>query len=139
MSVQTVADKLAISLSMVCAVHCLALPILLVAVPSLVASQLNNEAFHLWMVAAVVPSSIYALTLGCKQHKYYRLIALGGVGLVLLVLAVALGEELIGEFGEKALTLVGASFVAIGHFLNYRLCSSQKKDNESCLCPSEEG
>ena len=137
MSVQTVTDKLAISLSMVCAVHCLLLPVLLVAVPSLVASQLNSEAFHLWMVAAVVPSSIYALTLGCRKHKHYRLIALGGVGLVLLVLAVALGEEQITELGEKLLTLVGASFVAMGHWLNYRLCSSQKNGHENCVCPSE--
>ena len=98
---QKIADKLAIGLSLACVLHCLALPIMLVLLPSLAALNLDNEAFHLWMVVAVLPSSIYALTMGCKQHKRYQLLVWGIVGLALLVLALALGEERIGEWGEK--------------------------------------
>lgn len=130
---QAVTDKLAILLSLMCAIHCLALPALLVMVPSLTALQLDNEAFHMWMVIAVLPSSIYALTLGCKQHKRYRLLILGSIGLALLVLALALGEARIGEVGEKALTVIGAGLVAVGHWFNYRLCQSQKQ--KGCTCP----
>lgn len=133
---QLVTDKLAIGLSLACAIHCLALPILLVLLPSMAALQLDNEAFHLWMIVAVLPSSIYALTLGCKRHKRYRLLILGGVGLGLLVMAVALGEARLGESGEKLVTLLGASFVAIGHWFNYRLCQEQK--NKNCACPESE-
>jgi len=35
---------------------------------------------------------------------------------------VLLDEELIGHSGEKWLTVIGASIIAIGHFLNFRLC-----------------
>ena len=53
---QALTDKFAISLSVLCAMHCLMLPILLVVLPSLTALNLQNEAFHLWMLATVSPS-----------------------------------------------------------------------------------
>lgn len=134
-TVQAAADKLAIGLSMVCAIHCLALPLLLVLLPTIAVLQLNNEAFHVWMVVAVIPTSIYALTLGCKQHKRHQLLILGAVGLTLLIMALVLGEERIGEAGEKILTALGSTFVALGHWFNYRLCRAQK--NKNCACPED--
>jgi len=123
-ALQVITDKLAIGLSILCAVHCLVLPLMLVMLPSLAALQLDNENFHTWMLIAVLPASILALTMGCKKHKHYRLLILGFIGLALLVMAVILGEAVIGEWGEKALTLLGAGFVVIGHVLNFRLCQT---------------
>ena len=111
---QAITDKLAIGLSLLCAIHCLAITSLLALLPSVVALPLENEAFHLWMVAAVLPSSAYALTLGCKQHKRYQLVILGSIGLTLLVLALALGEECIGEFGEKYSRFLGPVLLRLG-------------------------
>ena len=97
---QAITDKLAIGLSIMCAIHCLAITSLLALLPSMAALTLENEAYHFWMLVAVLPSSAYALTLGCKQHKRYQLLIMGSIGLTLLVLAVGLGEERIGEAGE---------------------------------------
>ena len=132
---QAVTDKFAIGLSMMCAIHCLALPFLLVLLPSMAALQLDNEVFHLWMVVAVLPTSIYALTLGCKQHKRYRLLILSVIGLALLVMGLVLGEVLIGEAGEKLLSVIGAGFVAAGHWFNYRLCRALK--HKECASPND--
>lgn len=132
---QAVTDKFAIGLSLMCAIHCLTIPLLLAMLPSMAALQLDNEAFHLWMIVAVLPTSLYALTLGCKQHKRYRLLILGSIGLALLVLALVLGEARIGEVGEKVLTALGAGFVAVGHWFNYRLCRIEKQG--SCDCPND--
>ena len=129
---QAITDKLAIGLSLACVVHCLALPVLLILLPSLAALQLGDETFHLLMVAAVFPSSIYALSMGCKQHKRYQLVFLGAAGLILLLLPIVLGEERVGETGEKILTIVGAAFVAVGHWLNYRLCHAL--NHTDCAC-----
>ena len=129
-NLQTVTDKAAIGLSVACAVHCLALPLFIVLLPSIAALRLNDEAFHVWMVVAVVPTSVYALTMGCKRHKRYRFLTLGCIGLACLILAVALGEALLGEAGEKALTAVGAGIIAYAHYKNYRLCRRQ----DSCVC-----
>ena len=130
---QAITDKLAIGLSLMCAIHCLFLTGLLALLPSLATLNLDNEAFHLWMVVAVLPSSGYSLTFGCKQHKRYRLFILGSIGLTLLVMALVLGEERIGEVGEKILTVLGAGFVSVGHWFNFRLCQAQKNIDCSCL------
>ena len=129
--IQTFTDKMAMSLSLLCALHCMAFPVIIVMLPSLAALQLDGEAFHLWMVLAVIPISIYALTMGCRQHKHYRLLGIGLVGLLFLLSAVLPGDDLISSFWEKALTVTGAVTIALGHYWNYRLCRRQ----ESCVCP----
>jgi 4-hydroxybenzoate polyprenyltransferase len=107
------------------------MPIILLLLPSVAALQLNNEAFHLWMIVAVVPTSIYALFIGCRRHEHYRLLVIGSLGLVFLVLAVVLSEKTLGEFWEKILTLTGAVVIAFGHYQNFRLCE-QQTDCHSC-------
>ena len=128
---QMVTDKFAIGLSLICAIHCLALPLLLIILPSMIVLQLDNEIFHTLIIITVLPVSIFALTLGYKKHKRNWLLIVGFAGLLLLVIAVILGEETTGEFGEKLLTVLGASLVAAGHLWNFRLCQ-QLAD---CACP----
>lgn len=129
-TIQAISDKFAIGLSLLCTVHCLILPLALVLLPSLAAMQLEDERFHTWMLFAVIPTSLVALTLGCKQHQRYRLLVLGLIGLALITLAVVWGHS-IGEFGEKVLTVIGAALVATGHLWNYHLCQHQTE----CPCP----
>ena len=130
-STQAFTDKMAMSLSLLCALHCLVSPLIIVMLPSLAALQFDGEAFHVWMVLAVIPTSVHALTMGCKQHKRYRFLGLGLFGLLFLLSAVLLGEDLISDFWEKALTVIGAATIALGHYRNYRLCQHQ----EFCACP----
>ncbi|MBT3888839.1 MAG: MerC domain-containing protein, partial [Nitrosomonadaceae bacterium] len=59
---QMVTDKFAIGLSLICAIHCLALPLLLIILPSMIALQLDNEIFHTLIIITVLPVSIFALT-----------------------------------------------------------------------------
>ena len=128
-SIQALTDHTSIGLSLVCAIHCLFVPVLLVALPSLASLPLESEMFHVWMVVAVLPISIFALTLGCKKHKRYKIIFLGALGLISLISALLL-ESLVGEIGEKLLTLLGAGLIAWGHFTNFKLC--QQHDNPDC-------
>ncbi len=115
-------DKAAIALSALCAFHCLALPILIGVLPSIGALGLGDEMFHKVLLFAVIPLSIVALWLGCQKHKSYVVVLFGGVGLLLMIFAATLGHDLTGEVGEKALTFIGASLIAFGHWRNYRLC-----------------
>ena len=124
------ADKFSITLSVVCAIHCLILPVIISLAPTLAALNLDDERFHFWMVVAVLPISIYGLTLGCKKHKRYQLLILGFVGLSLLMSALFLEAQLnlldYMLISEKSLTLLGAIFLATGHWFNYRLCLKNK-------------
>lgn len=128
---QIIADKTAISLSVICTLHCLVLPFVVVMLPALAALNLQDETFHLWMVIAVIPISLLALTMGCKKHGDYRVPLLGVTGLSLLILAVFLDHDLIGETGEVVLTVLGATIISAGHLLNYRLCQRHR-----CECHS---
>jgi len=127
---QILIDKTSISLSFLCVIHCLATPLIVIMLPSLAGLPLHSEAFHLWLVVAVLPLSIYALTLGCKKHKHRRVMVFGVMGLFVLVMTVLLGHDRLGENWEKIFTVIGASLVALGHILNYRLCQSH--ENVTC-------
>jgi hypothetical protein len=119
---QTIADKTAITLSFICTLHCLAVPFAVALLPTLAAINLGDEAFHLWMVIVVIPTSLLALSMGCKKHRDYRLMLLGIIGLSLLILAAFFGHDLMGESIETAMTVLGATIIAAGHLLNHRLC-----------------
>ena len=123
-SIQALTDKTAIGLSLLCTLHCLVLPLAITLIPSFSSLLINNEAFHLWLLVAVIPTSIYALFMGCKQHRRYKLIVWGAAGLSCLIAAVIIGEAL-GEAWEKTLTVLGAAILAYTHFLNYRQCQKQ--------------
>jgi len=128
---QITADKFAIGLSLMCTVHCFATPVILALLPSFAVLQINGEQFHLWVLAVVLPTSLLALSLGCKKHKRTRYMACGVVGLACLIIAVLLGQE----EAEKALTLIGSAFIALAHWFNYQQCF--KKNNENCPCSGD--
>jgi carbon starvation protein CstA len=129
-SARPIADKTAVSISVLCALHCLFMPIAVALLPTIGALGLNDEAFHFWMVFAVVPTSAFALLMGCRQHRRWSVLSVGIAGLLLLALAVYLGHDVLGELWERALTLLGSLFVAASHIRNYRLCQAPA----ACSC-----
>jgi hypothetical protein len=128
-NIQAFADKTAISLSFICTVHCLALPLIIVMLPSLAIFNLDDEIFQLWMVVAVIPISLYALTMGCKKHKKVGVMGIGAVGLAILIATTWLGHDVLGETGEKFFSVLGAAIIALGHLINHQLCR-----NSDCNC-----
>ena len=121
-----VLDKASISLSVVCAIHCLLLPLALVLIPSIAVLPIADERFHQLLVVLVLPTSLFALTIGCRRHRQWRVMVCGALGLTVLLLTVLAGHEMLGEFGEKSLTLLGAILVAISHIINFRQCKTTK-------------
>lgn len=120
-------DKLAISISGLCVAHCLLFPVLVALLPSLLSLGIDPEIFHQWMIIFVIPTSVFALTLGCKKHGDFVIVTTGILGLSCLILAFALGANLLGEIGEKLLTLIGGLIIAYAHFNNYKSCQHHDK------------
>jgi hypothetical protein len=115
-------DKLAVYLSAICAVQCLALPIAMLFLPSLSLLPLSEELFHTLLLFLVIPVSIFAMVMGCKKHKSYNIIFYGALGLSILLISAVYGHDLFGESGEIASTLVGTSVLSFGHIKNQKLC-----------------
>lgn len=120
------ADKLAIGFSSLCVIHCFATPLLMVLLPATVIASFDPESFHFWMVVAVIPTSIYAITAGYKKHQNLSVPIIAVIGLATLLCSVILGEHLLGEIGEKLVTTIGAVIVAYSHYQNFTLCKDQQ-------------
>jgi len=116
-------DRFAIGLSVICAVHCLAVPVLLILFPSIMASfHLDDHIFHELLLWLAIPSSAIAVFLGCKRHKDRRVFISAGVGLGLLTATALFGHDALDETGEKMATLLAGSILAYAHMRNYSLC-----------------
>jgi hypothetical protein len=128
-NIQQLADLFAVSSSGLCALHCLATPILLILLPVLSASMLADEAFHMAILWFILPTSIIALGLGCSRHKDLRVALLCTCGLATILLAAWFGHKLVGEVGEKALTAGGSLLLIAGHVRNFTLCRGAACDH----------
>ena len=116
------ADKAAISLSGLCLVHCLALPLLVAFYPVAFVLALSEEFFHWAMVMMAIPISTTSLFVGCQKHEKRQVLLVGGLGLVLLVAPFAVSHEVTDEQMEVVVTVLGALLLATAHIMNFRLC-----------------
>ena len=122
-------DKIAISLSALCAVHCIAGPILLSLGPVYSGLSLMDESFHLWLLVAVIPCSFLSLWLGCRYHQKFSIVAIALFGILLLLTPVILGHEQLNGLQEKTLSVIGSLFIVSAHWRNYRLCHCHPRPN----------
>ena len=115
-------DKVAIGLSLACALHCLAAPVIVSLYPSVVTAGLQDERIHHVLLAFVIPISAFSLTMGCRRHWQLPVLSLGAAGIFVLILSALLGHDVGSESFEVAGTLLGSGLVACSHVLNFKLC-----------------
>ena len=128
-SLSSIADRLGIFASMTCALHCLLFPVLLVAGSALPAVLLDEEFFHQLIIFILLPAALVAFGMGCSRHKDLRVVALGSLGLLGIIGAIFL-HDVLGENGERILTIVSSALLIIAHLRNYRLCREVSCDDE---------
>ena len=126
---QEISDKTAISLSMICLVHCLVLPSFLVILSGYFTLSYENELVHYLLLLIAIPVSFYALINGARNHSNFIYLMMGIVGISSLIFAVTMGVELWDESGEIVFTSIGASLVAFSHYKNYKLCREVECDS----------
>ena len=81
-------DKLSICLSLCCILHCIALPVIILMIPSFASLWINNEKVHVILVLFAVPISLFAMAKSLRVHHNYKCISLAVIGLSLLVVAI---------------------------------------------------
>ena len=101
-------DKFAATISLACAIHCFFVPSFFIITSGFIFTSIDNELIHKIIILIALPVSLYALTLGYKNHNIISFAYIGISGLLALSMAVLLGESLLGEPGEKIMTLVGS-------------------------------
>ena len=92
-------DKLSICLSLCCILHCIALPAIILMIPSFASLWINNEKVHVILVLFAVPISLFAMAKSLRVHHNYKCISLAVIGLCLLVAAILMHDI---NFGSES-------------------------------------
>jgi hypothetical protein len=106
-------DRLAMGLSGLCLVHCLATAILLGALAS-VGGFLGQPIFHEVGLAVAMMLGAVALGRGALNHGFFLPLIVGTIGLGVMALALSLPEG----GGERIYTVTGVAILALAHRLN---------------------
>src|SRR3954471_9020487 len=86
-------DHVAITLSTICIVHCLAVPIVVALLPVLALTYgLNAAVFHTVMLWFVVPTSVLGFGLGYPPHRGAVIVLLGALAIAVLAVAALYGH-----------------------------------------------
>ena len=113
-------DRLGITASLLCAIHCMTLPILLPFLAAYGLGILAQPGFEFGMIVLSVVIGMYSIAKSFWNHhrKIYPLYFVG-IGLLLLMAAKG-GAD--GEEAGELMVPVGALCIALAHGLNLRLC-----------------
>ena len=126
-------DKLAIFLSGVCILHCLLAPILLTLMPILsINAFVEDIIFHQMILWVIIPSSLFALTIGCKNHKQLNILISGVIGILALIFIASFGHDFLGENLERWATSIAGIILAYSHYANYRACQQISCNDTNC-------
>lgn len=119
-------DKWGTCLSFTCAIHCLAMPILLIALPLIGLEFMLDHTIETYFVIVTIMLATLTLWSGFKRHRQH---------VAFILFAVAVSFLLTGQFFDhdfhRPLVGFGAFGIASAHFLNRRLCAHAR----GCGCP----
>ena len=121
-------DRIAISLSAFCALHCVILALVAGILPLFFGlgqhgHGVHDFLFHQVMLILILPISLPALWFGYRKHRRLLPILVSALGLLLLLIVSIFVDDLIHsgvlavEY-ETSLTLAGGIIHAVGHWLN---------------------
>ena len=123
-------DTLGMGASTLCLAHCLALPLLIAAIPFFGAAASTSSVgcagtpfdfwIHLALLGVVVPVGMIAWGLGYRLHKDLGILFLGAVGVTFLVAALMFGHHWMDGYGERVMTMAGSIAMVSAHLLNRR-------------------
>lgn len=112
-------DRLAVLLSGLCLVHCVS-TIAFVALLSSAAGLLLDPLIHEIGLGVAIALGLFTLGRGVMDHGYMMPVAVGSLGLGMMMGAITIGHE--GGHGSQEIiyTMLGVGLLALAHDLNYR-------------------
>ena len=123
-TMQKIIDNLGITISSICAIHCVLLPAIFIIAPY---SFLASHEFHEALIYFILPCAVVAFTLGCRKHGDLKVALMGMMGIVLLGSSVLIheffhAEEHSEELITVLITIAGSAMLILSHLRNRKLC-----------------
>ena len=125
---QKIIDNLGITISSVCAIHCVLLPAIFIIAPY---SFLASHEFHEALIYFILPCAAVAFTLGCRKHGDIKVAIMGSFGIILLASSILLHEifhsdEHSEELMTVLITVAGSIMLILSHLRNRKLCLKEE-------------
>ena len=121
---RTASDFIGIGLSLLCLVHCLALPVLITFAPTILHNLPGDDVTHRSLAVAIALVGFLAFRSGYRVHRRRRVLVAFVAGLVLVSTAALLGDEVLTGYGEAAITVCGGILLVTAHLVNHSFCRS---------------
>lgn len=124
------ADRLGATASMLCAIHCAALPFVLALLPAVGLGFLASHGFERGFIAC---ASVLAVTMAVRGYRHHRaawVFALLVPGLAMLWLGGFGFDFGTGLLWHSVFVVAGGTCIALAHFANLRLA----RNHASCDC-----
>jgi len=113
-----VIESAAVSASLLCLAHCVALPLFILLLPGAIGLFASSEAFHYVALGLVLPSALAAFGVGFLQHRLWLPVLFGVAGVGCLIVALSPG---LARGAETWITVAGSLFLVTGHVMNWRM------------------
>jgi hypothetical protein len=113
-------DRIAITLSTICIVHCLAMPFVVALLPIAAITFGSDGHFHALMLWLVVPTSAVGFALGYRVHAKVGVVLTGAVAVAILAVVALWGHAHWNPTVEVAVNVAASFLLANAHWRNFR-------------------
>ncbi len=113
-------DRVAITLSTICIVHCLAMPFVIALLPVAAFTLGGDGHFHSLMLWFVVPTSVLGFGLGFRVHRRADIVAMGAVAIAALATTALWGHSDWDPSVEVVANVAASVLLAAAHWRNFR-------------------
>lgn len=118
-------DQVGIGLSVLCAVHCLVTPLILLSLPIMARYYLAHFWVHVLLAVLILPVGIYAFWHGYRHHQNRKVLWLGLPGLFIVASVPFLVHSLYLPVSEPLLMSFGSILLIVAHWINRRSCACE--------------
>jgi hypothetical protein len=115
------ADTLGMAASVLCLVHCLALPAILLLAPALSAGLTHDDRTHYCLAMFVTMFCLLGILPGYLQHSQKNVLCMMILGLSMVLFATFASAIMLGERFEIPIITVGNLLVVAAHYRNRKL------------------
>ncbi len=117
-------DRIGMGLSVLCALHCLLTPLIILSIPFLARYYLAHPMFHFILAATIIPVGLVAFGAGIRHHHNWKVLLMGIPGLILVSVTPYLVHIQNWPLNEQVLMVIGSVLLVWAHLLNRRSCQS---------------
>lgn len=122
------ADRIGATASMLCAVHCALLPLVIALLPSLGLAAWLGEGFEEGFVVFATAFGLFTLVTGYRKHRALRALRLLVPGLAILWFGVLYAPLHHSLWPHAVAMTLGGALVGLAHLANLRLTAVHVHD-----------